>query len=243
MDKITERVQNYWTVRAHDFNTVRINELNNSIGDRWISEFETYFRTDKKLKILDVGTGTGYFAILLAKLGHEVTGIDITKAMLDEAVNTALKFNVCPTFMQMDAQSTSFSDATFDAVVTRNLTWTLPDPGKAYSEWYRILNSGGVLLNFDADYASNVRNSNQKNSYVKSSDIYGHCGITPALEHENAEITLSMPCSRYERPQWDMELLSELGYSNYGCDPSAGVRILGDHDLSDAPLFLVYATK
>ena len=42
-----------------------------------------------------------------------------------------------------------FSDGTFDVLVTRNLTWTLPDAGKkAYREWSRVLKEDGVLLNF-----------------------------------------------------------------------------------------------
>ena len=41
------------------------------------------------LNILDVGTGTGFFAILMAKLGHKVTGIDLTPAMLEEAAAMA----------------------------------------------------------------------------------------------------------------------------------------------------------
>lgn len=56
------------------------------------------------------------------------------------------------TFLQENAQETGFADETFDAVVTRNLTWTLPDTKKAYEEWKRVLVPGGVLINFDAAY-------------------------------------------------------------------------------------------
>lgn len=40
---------------------------------------------EKPLKILDIGTGTGFIAIMLAEMGHEVTGIDIAEDMLKQA--------------------------------------------------------------------------------------------------------------------------------------------------------------
>ena len=243
MNELTQRVERYWTRRAHDFNTVRKNELRDPIRDRWLAEMRAYLPTGRALDILDVGTGTGYFAILLAGEGHALTGIDLTPAMLREAEATARQEGAAVAFRQMDAQATLFPDGSFDALVTRNLTWTLPDPEKAYREWYRLLRPGGVLLNFDADYARNVRNQNQERSRTTDRGVYGHLGVTPALARENAEITLSMPASAHRRPEWDLTLLKEAGFSACGADERAGARILRENDLEDAPLFLLWARK
>lgn len=243
MASLSSRVKNYWSKRAQDFNTVRRNELENEISNRWLEVFHHYLPANQALKILDIGTGTGYFAILLSREGHSVTGIDLTEAMIEEARITAKDYHVSPTFIQMDAQSTSFDDNTFDVIVTRNLTWTLPDPQAAYNEWYRILKKDGLLLNFDANYADNVRDQRQKDSYISSSDIYGHCGITSDLQKENDDITLSMPCSVHHRPDWDIELIREIGFSEYSIDLNLGKKVLKSHDLTDAPLFLVLAQK
>lgn len=43
------------------------------------------------------------------------------------------------TYCQMDASHLAFADETFDAVVSRNLTWNLEDPEQAYKEWMRVL--------------------------------------------------------------------------------------------------------
>ena len=160
-----------------------------------------------------------------------------------EAEETAAREGVSARFLRMDAQATDFPDGHFDAVVTRNLTWTLPNPEKAYREWFRVLRPGGVLLNFDAAYAENVRNRNQRKSWVTEKDVYGHVGITPALSEENAEITLAMPASAHPRPAWDLELAAAAGFSSACADETAGARILGDRDLADAPLFLLSAIK
>lgn len=82
---IEDRVVRYWTIRSHDFGAVRKNELGSIMGRRWQEELEAQLPERSPLNILDVGTGTGFFAILMAKLGHKVTGIDLTPAMLEEA--------------------------------------------------------------------------------------------------------------------------------------------------------------
>lgn len=243
MNNIESRVQSYWTKRAHNFNIVRKNELNSSISERWREEIVHFLPEGKVLQILDVGTGTGYFAILLSQIGHQVTGIDLTDAMLREARDNAALYQVHPTFQQMDAQKLAFLDQSFDVVISRNLTWTLPDPESAYREWMRVLKKGGILLNFDADYASNVRNQNTSASHISDTEVYGHCGVTPELEQENASITLSMPMSRKQRPYWDQEFLENIGFSRSGYDLSIGQNILKEHDLRDAPMFLVWGVR
>ena len=86
MQDMEQRVQAYWTKRARDFSTVRRNELHDgTMGRRWLAEMQQYLPQGKALDILDVGTGTGYFAILLAQAGHRLTGIDLTPAMITEA--------------------------------------------------------------------------------------------------------------------------------------------------------------
>ena len=60
------RVVDYWTRRARDFGIVRQNELRDGISARWLREMDARFSKDAPLDILDAGTGTGYFAILLA---------------------------------------------------------------------------------------------------------------------------------------------------------------------------------
>ena len=86
---IEDRVVRYWTIRSRDFGAVRKNELGSVMGRRWQEELEARLPAKTPLNILDVGTGTGFFAILMARLGHRVTGIDLTPAMLEEAAAIA----------------------------------------------------------------------------------------------------------------------------------------------------------
>lgn len=94
--------------------------------------------------------------------------------MIAAANDLAAKYHSSAHFLVMNAMHLDFPDNSFDAIVTRNLTWTLPDVPLAYREWFRVLKPGGVLINFDANYGDNVRYE-QNNSPVPSQDTpFGH---------------------------------------------------------------------
>ena len=61
-------------------------------------------------------------------------------------------------FVKMNAQVLKFVDETFDAIVTRNLTWTLPDVKASYREWWRIKKIDGeeIFLNVDKTRANKI---------------------------------------------------------------------------------------
>ena len=240
--EIGQRVKDYWTQRSHDFGTVRKNELENEMGQRWLREIQRFLPEGRSLDILDVGTGTGFFAILLAEKGHRVVGIDLTPAMLEEARILAKQRNLDIAFREMDAQNLAYPDDTFDVVISRNLTWTLPDPERAYASWFRVLKPGGVLLNFDADYAAHVRSHSVQNRKVAPDSPYGHVGMTDALQQENDAITLSMDIGQ-ARPEWDGEVLTRIGFQSCQTDTQVGKRLLGELDLTTAPMFGIFARK
>ena len=98
---IEDRVVRYWTIRSRDFGAVRKNELGSIMGRRWQKELEARLPAKTPLNILDVGTGTGFFAILMARLGHRVTGIDLTPAMLEEAAAMAASLGLDIAFRHM----------------------------------------------------------------------------------------------------------------------------------------------
>lgn len=239
---IESRIMRYWTARSHDFGTVRKNELGSAMGRRWQEELQSHLPEGSGLRILDIGTGTGFFAILMAKLGHRVTGIDLTPAMLVEAHALAEALNLDVDFLEMDAQTLDFQDESFDVILSRNLTWTLPEPEKAYAQWFRVLKTGGILLNYDADYAANVRSASTQNCAVAPDSPYGHVGMTAQMQQENDAITLAMDIGQ-PRPQWDEQLLKALGFRFCQTDLTVGKRVLQQADLDNAPMFGIFAIK
>jgi len=69
---------------------------------------ESEIRSDRRLRILDIGCGTGRHSIELAKRGYHVTGIDLSEAQLKRAKEKAAEQNVEVDFRQQDARSLSF---------------------------------------------------------------------------------------------------------------------------------------
>lgn len=215
ISELEKRVQRYWTQRSHDFGTVRRNELEDEMGRKWFRELEKHLPENGKLQVLDVGTGTGFFAVLLAQAGHRVEGVDLTPAMLEEARALAARRGLDITFREMDAQALDYEDGCFDAVISRNLTWTLPDPERAYGQWFRVLKPGGVLLNFDANWYRYLWDRGAEQAHARdrenlwASDVRDETAGTDVSAME--AIARQAPLSARMRPGWDLGVLRGLG--------------------------------
>ena len=112
---------------AEDFAKFRVRELESGKRTLWLEEITKYIPGGRKLDILDVGTGTGFFAMLLGAEGHRVTGIDLCAEMIGEARKTSAALGIPGEFHVMDAENPSFPSASFDAVPGRG-TWRSPPP-------------------------------------------------------------------------------------------------------------------
>lgn len=97
-------------------------------------------------RVLDIGCGTAVMGLLFAEMGHQVTGVDLSEAMIAKAREKADAQNLPIELRTGDAEHLPFSNGSFDVVVNRHLVWTLPHPEIALKEWNRVLKKGGVVL-------------------------------------------------------------------------------------------------
>lgn len=201
---IERRIADYWDKRSEDFSRVRRLELESADAEGWLDYIDKQLDGRHGLKILDVGTGAGFFALLLTRAGHEVIGIDMSDEMIKHARLNAEQLQLRAEFCSMNAQRLDFDAGSFDVVISRNLTWTLPDVEGAYREWRRVLKVNGILLNFDSDYGD-------KDFGNVTTCARGD--VSDAQIDECGAIKNALAISARRRPAWDVEYLRSLGFS------------------------------
>lgn len=113
---------------------------------------------DKGDSILDVACGVGTYTLALAKMGYDMTGVDISEGMVDMARTNARQQGLDTAFYVVDMMNLSdFGSNSFDGVMCMgNSLVHLPDEASvltALKEFHRILKDAGKLLlqiiNFD----------------------------------------------------------------------------------------------
>lgn len=208
MGEWLEEIRRYWNKRAEGYTLSNREELSGEGRRYWEERLREALDGKDCRKVLDIGCGPGFFSILLAQMGYEVTAVDYTENMLAEARKNAASYGVEIDFQRMDAQRLEFADGTFDFVVSRNVLWNLEKPRQAYKEWLRVLREGGSLMNCDGNFYY----------YVKDADY----GDRSRWEHKHMQgvnagtidrIGESLPMAREFRPRWDVQALKELGAS------------------------------
>jgi ubiquinone/menaquinone biosynthesis C-methylase UbiE len=88
--------------------------------------------------ILDVGTGTGRAARVLASHGARVTGIDASEEMLAMARQRAADEHVQIRFEMGDAHSLDFEDRSFDTAISLRVLMHTPEWRRCLAELCRV---------------------------------------------------------------------------------------------------------
>ena len=226
--ELKERIRHGWDVSAEGFSKIIVapdfEEPGRSVWQELLLEKAP---ASGKLRILDVGTGPGLFAVILSMKGHQVTGIDISDEMLSQARDNAARYNQSPEFIRMESESLDFPEETFDLIVSRNVVWTMSDPEKTYSLWMKCLKKGGRVIVIDGGHParkpgepveapSDAYREKRKEEYIRR--FHENPPISYSNYEEARGFKRDLALSYEERPQWDIETMKRLGYVNIQCD-------------------------
>lgn len=92
-------------------------------------------------ELLEVGVGNG--SHLKFYQNHQITGIDISSAMLETAKKSN---NNSITLLEMDGENLLFEDQKFDYIVMSHVIAVAQNPDQLLSEASRVLRKNGKLL-------------------------------------------------------------------------------------------------
>ena len=257
-EQLKDENEAYWTNRASGYSEVNKDELRTQQKAVWTRELTEQIEATfpgvapENLRVLDMGCGPGFFSIILARAGYRVTAADYTPAMLDEARANAHNEDVeqAIDFCRMDAENLEVTSGAFDVVVSRNLTWNLPHPERAYAEWLRVLKPGGLLLNYDANWYAHLYDAELRRAYEADRQATQDAGIKDEYIGTDIDamedIARQMPLSPVERPAWDEGVLRELGAAQVEVDPQVWERVFSPEErvnYASTPMFRVKARK
>ena len=252
MEKLLDEIESYWSTRTEGYSEVNHKELAGTQKNAWLKVLTSQFpdKPKEEIRILDIGTGPGFFPVILAEAGYHVDAVDYTEGMLEKAKENAGELCRNIHFQRMDAQKLEFEDNTFDVVISRNLTWNLEHPDVAYREWVRVLKVGGKLLNFDANWYNYLYDADLKQQYeqdrrnVQQNDLEDHYLSTDIDAME--AIALQVPLTGIQRPHWDIRTLEKLRMRSITTDVSVWQRVWSTVEkinYASTPMFMIAAIK
>lgn len=137
MDSVKTRLKSIWTAGDYD----RFSRYMES-GAR---EFCERLNLAPGSRLLDVGCGSGQLALMAAKDGIEVTGVDIAGNLVERARVRAQAEGLNARFEEADAELLPFDDASFDVVVTLIGAMFAPQPQLVAQELLRVCVPGGTI--------------------------------------------------------------------------------------------------
>lgn len=97
------------------------------------------------MDVLDVGAGNGNFALAAARIGACVIASDYTPRMVELGRERSAAAGLAITWMEADAESLPFPDASFDLVASIFGAMFAPRSELVASELFRVMRPGGVV--------------------------------------------------------------------------------------------------
>ena len=212
---LKEEIRDYWSKRSETFDLAFGHKIApGPEADAWQEPIRAALGPQPK-RVLELACGTGEVTRLIHDLGHDVTALDFSEAMLavarrKHAGKPRLRF------LLADAEQTMEPDEAYDAIVCRHLVWTLTRPEEALKEWRRLLKPGGRLVIFDGDWAAPKPGGRVATLLIRLIDrlIGADKNYDGALSSRHARIMEALPFGGGLRSDTLIPLLADAGFAD-----------------------------
>ncbi len=245
-----ENIKQIWDQGAKEQGKFLLGELEatRTVWEKLLAEKLFPLRSGE---VLDMGCGTGFLSLLLAEMGFRIMAVDVSGAMLKEAVQAADLLGVSDRirFVQTDVSALDFEPARFEAIVSRHASWLFTQPELVYQSCARLLKKDGILLNFDANWLLPIRNEQIKKLFEEDEKaLIDKFGEFQDYYHQKELMSVlnQLPTASKDRPIWDKTICEAAGFSE------VEISHLSDESLWDpffairyrhTPTFVVRAKK
>jgi ubiquinone/menaquinone biosynthesis C-methylase UbiE len=222
---VQQEITAFWSTVAPFYNADPSNvpSLESAEYEAWIRAIERLLPTPPA-DVLDIGTGTGFVALIASKLGHRATGLDLSPAMLAEARVQADGRGLKVSFRIGDAVAPPFEEASLDVIVCRHFLWTLRQPEVALANWLRLLRPNGRVVVIDGFWFAQSKPE-------KGFDLFER--------HYTDRTRQSLPAMSWERVEPAADILRTAGFSEVTMGDLADVHGVADRPPSAEPWYVV----
>jgi len=167
--------------KVEEKNVFRNLAVNDSYSEAYDDEYLQFYKIllgdryyQSGQKILDIGCGTGRQSIRLAKLGFNITGIDIASEAIHEAERKAEEESIEVRFIVGDAEATMFERDAFDICFCGGVLHHFNDLDSLSRELFRITKPRGMVCSFDPNalHLYSFFSHNVLNKFMKLHSFY-----------------------------------------------------------------------
>jgi SAM-dependent methyltransferase len=145
LSELQVKINAFWTWRGNTISSGALAIRDEAELKTWMELLRDWL-PPAPADVVDLGTGQGFLALVLAAFGHRVRGFDLAEGQLDRAREFGARVSNPPVFATGDAIEPPLEPASVDVIANRNILWTLVDPARAFRNWYAALRPGGRLI-------------------------------------------------------------------------------------------------
>ncbi|AFQ42536.1 class I SAM-dependent methyltransferase [Desulfosporosinus meridiei] len=217
--------------------------------EAWKSLLIKYVGRGENQQVLDVGTGDGFLAILLAGLDYSVTAIYGHSDRLEQAQKNAQASGKNIRFLKAEAHAIDLPNESVDLIVARNALGLSLHPQEVYQEWFRLLKPYGKVLVFDANWYLRLNNPDlqrQCNKYRHLAIKKGYQDNSIFEQQVSEAIARGMPLSYERRPLWDHGAFRRCGFQQIEVEENISPWVFSELEqilYYPTPMFAICATK